>query len=270
MNAKILCTIAGRRMFWLLPAIVLSTSCAFLPTPAGHPGGGGNTAPMKGGVAVGVVVNQLGAKPLKDYERRRYADQIAAQILHQHPSLDGRIDSYAYVSRRMGKDPFKDFVKAFREHGSLAPRHRNALIESKLRRRYLMLVGISPVDEKLQLPPIVQPVPHKANGRLADYELVRYQTARVKTVELQVYDTTNGRLILREKISSTDGGKAVVNERTGKRYKGNSLLAAVTNSLGNKLRYGGNADYPQAPSKAHTLNYIWQLIAEAVPRRMRS
>ncbi len=266
MNAITRCSMAYHRVLWMLSVAVFCTSCAWI-SPSGDRGAVRER--ITGGVAVGFVVNQSGAKKLEDYERRRYADQIAGQILLAHPSLDGRIDSYAYVSRRLG-DAFSDLVSAYRHNGSLEARHRATMIESKLRRRYLILASISPVDEELQLPPVVQPVPHKANGRLADYELVRYQTARVKTVEVQVYDTTNGRLVLKEDFSSTDGGKAVVSERTGKRYKGNSLLAAVTNSLGNKLRYGGDVDYPKAPTKAHTLNYIWQLVAQGLPRRLRS
>ncbi len=267
MNAKTLSTIGTGRLLCTLAIAVFCTSCALFPSPGGEHGAAGGR--ITGGLAVGFVVNQSGAKKLKDFERRRYADQIAAQILLANPAIDGRIDSYGYVSRRLGS-AFSDVVDAYRRNGSLEPRHRATMVESKLRRRYLMLVSISPVDEKVQMPPVVQAVPHKNNGQLADYELVRYQTARIKTVEVQVYDTVNGRRVLLEEFSSTDGGKAVVNERTGKRYKGNSLLAAVTNSLGNKLRYGGNVSYPEAPSTAHTLNYIWQLIAEGLPQRIRS
>lgn len=218
-----------------------------------------------GGLAVGLVANLKGSKKLKSYERHLYADQVASHILNANPDLQGNIDSYAYVSARMGDDVFGSMADSYRMEGELSPRALQQVKQVKLRRRFLMLVSILPVNDTLQLPVGVDAVTGKSNPELSDYEDVRFQTARLKAVRVQVYDTAKARKVLDKIYTSGDENRMLATERTGRRYKGNSLLGALANSVSNRVQHASDVEHPPAPSERDTLHYIWQRIGESLP-----
>ncbi|OED37685.1 hypothetical protein AB833_22730 [Chromatiales bacterium (ex Bugula neritina AB1)] len=223
---------------------------------------------MNGGLAVGFVVNREGSPSLKAYERHLYTDQLASYILGNNPQLKGKLDSYGYVSARIGK-PFSSFINSFKMEGELSRRSVEQLKEAQLRRRFLMLVTILPVDEEIQLPVEVEGVGGLINPEIEDYEDVRYQTGRLKVVHVQVYDTKTGSKVQDQLYSSDDGNILLATERHGRRYTGNSLMGALANSVSNRISKSGN-NHPPAPSETVTLNYIWERIAKSVPGATRS
>jgi len=249
--------------------IVLCSSCTSVPgkssTLTGFKSAVFNErALLSGGLAVGFVVNSQGGSKLKPYERHRYADQLASYILRNNPGLHGNIDSYAYVSARMGT-VFNPFLDGFRLEGELGKRALEQVKQASLRRRFLMLASIYPVDDTLELPVTVDSVEGISNPELADYEDVRFQTARLKAVRLLVYDTVKGRRVLDKVYSSGDDNRVFATERTGRRYKGNSLLGALANSVSNRVRRASDVNHPPPPSEAETLKYIWRRISESLP-----
>ncbi len=222
-----------------------------------------------GGLAVGFVVNHESSKSLKSYQRHLYSDQLATFILENNPQLKGNIDSYNYVSTRIGK-PFESLINSYKLEGDLSPRALTQLKNAQLRRRFLMLVSILPVDEEIQMSVDVEPVLGAAYPEVEDYEDVRYQTGRLKAVKVQVYDTSQGRKVLDQIYSSDHGGLLLAAERNGRRYVGNSLLGAMANSVTNRIRNSGSSGHPPAPSSAATLNYIWERIAKSMPGAIAS
>jgi len=121
-----------------------SVSCAFLPPLEGESGqssigrqgsnidGVDSFAGATGGLAIGAVVSANGRDALKPYQRWRYADQLASYILHANPQLHGQVDSYEYVSKRMGK-PFANLLKSYRLTGDLDGESLDALRSAELR-----------------------------------------------------------------------------------------------------------------------------------------
>ena len=212
------------------------------------------------GLAVGFVTTSGTAAQLKPYQRARYADRLASAILEINPSLTGQVDSYTYVSARVGK-PFADIVKSYRTEGQLSQRVLRQLKTSQLRRRYLMLATILDIDKTYELPVEVTPLKGPSNPDLEDYQNVRFHTVRFKAVNVQVYDTYNGRRILDKIISSDQQDVMLASERTGRRYLGNSLLGAFANSVSNRVQGASDVDHPPAPSAEQALDYLWRQIA---------
>ena len=212
------------------------------------------------GIAVGAVVS-LGGSKLEPYQRWRYADQLASYILEANPDLKGRVDSYQYVSRRMGK-PFETLVKAYRLDGELRGAALDALTAAQLRRRHLMMVSILPVDEEIQLPPERKAVIGRLNAEVDDYYTTQYQTIRLLALQVQVYDTVTGNLVSEEIFRSDDDGVSWATERKSVEYVGNSLLATLSNSALKTIQPGA---YPKAPDRDDLIDGIWQRVAASVP-----
>lgn len=218
------------------------------------------TAVERGGLAVGFVTSTGSASALKPYQRARYTDRLASAILEMNPGLTGQVDSYSYVSARIGK-PFGDMVKSYRVEGQLSTSFLRQLKTSQLRRRYLMLGSILDIDKTYELPVEVTPLSGPSNPDLEDYQKVRFHTVRFKAVNVQVYDTYNGRKIVDEIISSDQQDVMLASERSGRRYLGNSLLGAFANSVSNRVQGGSDVDHPPAPSADVALDYLWRQIA---------
>ena len=218
------------------------------------------TAVERGGLAVGFVTTSGSASALKPYQRARYADRLASAILEMNPGLTGQVDSYSYVSARIGK-PFGDMVKSYRLEGQLSKSFLRQLKTSQLRRRYLMLASILDIDKTYELPVEVTPLSGPSNPDLKDYQNVRFHTVRFKAVNVQVYDTHNGRKIIDEIISSDQQDVMLASERSGRRYLGNSLLGALANSVSNRVQGASDTDHPRAPSADVALDYLWRQIA---------
>lgn len=224
---------------------------------------------FNGGIAVGFVVNEAGGKKLKSYQRRRYANQIAAHLLAANPQLQGRLDSYSYVAARLGPI-FPEIIERYRVENQLSNDMLQVLQQAELRRRYLLLASISPIDQQLQLAPEVKPVRGQYHPEVDDYEKVRLQTARLKTVNVTIYDTRTGQQVMDKSFSTDSDGRVIATQRSGTRYQGNSLLAAVSNSVRNRLHRDSSDGYPPAPSVAETLNFLWGEIARSVPKNVTS
>ncbi|MEM7257799.1 MAG: hypothetical protein AAF404_10460, partial [Pseudomonadota bacterium] len=216
------------------------------------------------GLAVGFVVNSGQTSGLKDHQRIRYTDKLASAILELNPGLQGRLDSQAYVAARVGK-PMADLIKSFRLEGDLSARAMQQLYDAQLRRRYLMLATISPIDQVIELQADVKPRSGPANYNVEDYEDVRLHTVRLKAVRVQTYDLVARSKIQDETYSSDDQDTMLATEIEGRRYVGNSLLAAIANGFSNRIRYGGDLDHPVAPGRDLTLDHLWRQIAANLP-----
>jgi len=269
---------------------LFATSCAFLPghyhghdhgpghTSADHAGGvhggsgdgygygGGARAEVpESGLAIGAVVAAQGRSALKPYKHWRHADRLASHILNANPHMQGRIDSYEYVSKRMGA-PFKELVKSYRLNGDLDAEALNAVRSAQLRRRYLMMVSILPNEETIELSPDKEAVIGRLNEDVDDYYDVRYQTIRLASVRVQVYDTVSGQKLSDDIFRSDDGGVSLAAERNSRKYVGNSIVATISNSATNGFR---ESEYPPAPANDTVYNYLWGRIARGVPGGVR-
>lgn len=217
-----------------------------------------------GGLAVGFVTNHEELPALQPYQRSRYANKLASAVLEYNLGMRGLVDSYGYVSARVGQ-PFGDIVQSYRREGDLGPRAMARLTAAKLRRRYLMLATISPVDEKIELPADIAPVVGSHNPDVDDYQDVSLQTVRLKAVRVQIYDAHAGVKVSETTFSSDDQNIMLATERSGTRYLGNSLLGALANSVSNRVRRSSDVAHPPAPSSEQTLDFLWRRIAQALP-----
>jgi hypothetical protein len=220
------------------------------------------------GLAVGFVVNSGATAALKPYERRRYADKLASAILEYNPGLTGMLDSYGYVSARVGKG-FSELINSYRLEGELSNRALRQIETAQLRRRYLMLATIAPVDEVFELPAEVQPRQGPSNYEIDDYENVRLHTVRLNLVRVEVYDTRGGQKIFEQEYSSDDQNSMLATEEGGVRYVGNSLLAALANGVSNRIKHGSDLKHPKAPAKDLTLDQLWRQVAQSLPGAIR-
>lgn len=225
------------------------------------------TALARNGLAIGVVVNSGGSAALKGHERRRYSDKLASAVLEFNPGLAGNLDSYAYVSARVGK-PFNNLVNSYRLEGDLSERALSQFSDAKLRRRYLALATISAIDKVVELPAEVTPRSGPANYNLGDYEDVKMHTVRLKAVRVQIYDLLARRKISDDVYSSDDQDTMLASKSQGRRYVGNSLLAAIANGVSNRIRHGGDLNHPKAPGRDMTLDYLWRRIAQNLPKAL--
>ena len=91
------------------------------------------------------------------------------------------------------------------------------------------------MDEIIELPAEVEPLTGSTHPQPADYERVRLQTMRLNAARVQVYDTWQGRKVLDQIVRSDDKNRMFATERSGVRYKGNSLVGALANSLSNRI-----------------------------------
>jgi len=66
-------------------------------------------------------------------------------------------------------------------------------------------------------------------------------------------------------VRSDDGGRTLANESRSRKYVGNSVLAAISNSISNGLNGTVNGAYPAPPDREAVLNRIWNSIATQVP-----
>jgi hypothetical protein len=223
-----------------------------------------SSAVVRDGLAVGFVVNSGSSGALKEHERRRYADKLASAILDVNPSLSGKLDSYEYVSARVGK-PMSDLINSYRLEGDLSRRAMSQFHNAQLRRRYLMLVTISPIDQVVELQAEVKAKSGPANYDLEDYEDIRLHTVRLNAVRVQVYDLRAQSKIQDQTYSSDDQNTMLATETEGRRYVGNSLLAALANGVSNRIRHGGDLDHPEAPGRNVTLDHLWRQVAQSLP-----
>lgn len=219
------------------------------------------------GLVVGAVVNDSGLESLKGYERWRYADQIASHILGANPHLEGHIDSYQYAAKRVGK-PFSSLIASYRLEGDLSRRALEAFQQAELRRSLMLLVTILPGEEKENLDPKVEALTGNINNNLDDYYDVEYQTIRTLAVRAQVYDTASGRKVFEQVYRSDDNGKTLANERSTRKYVGNSVLAALSNAARNGVKSGGEG-FPPAPKKDDVLTFIWSRVGFTLPGELR-
>lgn len=243
------------------------TSCALWPEPDAVDANGnwpGHRSSGVGGLAVGFVVNSGGGAALKAHQRQRYSDKLASAILEENPEMSGNLDSYAYVSARVGK-PFAGLVNSYRLEGTLSPRAIDQLHAAQLRRRYLLLATIAPIDQIVELPAEVRPRSGPANLDVEDYQDVRLHTVRLKAVKIEVYDLLARRKMMEKILSSDDQNSMLATQSGGQRYVGNSLLAAIANSVGNRIRHGGDLKYPGAPDQQRTLDHLWRQVARSLP-----
>ena len=241
---------------------VLSSCSWFFSSDFDSDGGGGNFSVdfSNGGLAIGTVVAANGRKALKPFERWRYADQLASHVLLANPDLEGKVDSYEYVSRRVGK-PFASLVQGYRLEGDLSQQAIEQFRQFELRRKYLLMATITPLEQEIQLPPDRVQIPGDLNKEVEDYEEVRYQTVRLASVRVQLYDTESATKIAEREFRSDDNGVSIATERESRKYVGNSLLATLSNIATDP---NGDGKYPPAPSRDVVLNYIWERIAEAI------
>jgi len=192
----------------------------------------------KDGLAIGFVVRSHGSVALKAYERSNHAYDIARNILAANPRLRGNLSGYRYVSQRVGKH-FKSFVDRYRLEGDLSRSALGDLKRAQLQRRFLLLG-------------------------------VRLQTMRLNAVKVQVYDTWQGRKVLEQVVRSDDKNRMFATERSGVRYKGNSLMGALANSVSNRIAHTSDIRHPPPPNKRDALNFLWRRIAQAVPGSLTS
>jgi len=223
----------------------------------------------KDGLAVGFVVKSHGSAALKAYERSNHAYDIARNILAANPRLRGNLSGYRYVSQRVGKN-FKSFIDRYRLEGDLSRSALNDLKRAQLQRRFLLLATLAPLDEIIELPPEVEPIVGSSNPQTGDYERVRLQTMRLNAVKVQVYDTWRGRKVLEQIVRSDDKNRMFATERSGVRYKGNSLMGALANSVSNRIAHTSDIRHPPPPNKRDALNFLWRRIAQSVPGSLTS
>lgn len=252
------------RTIALSVAIVSLVSCG--KNPRGWSTSGSST--VQDGLAVGFVVNSGQSAALKGHERRRYSDKLASAILEFNPSLTGNLDSYEYVAARVGK-PFSDLINSYRLEGDLSSRALNQFHSAQLRRRYLMLATILPVDEVIELRAEVNPKSGPSNFEVEDYEDVRLQTVRLREVQVQVYDLIARRKIRDLKYGSDNQDTMLAAETEGRRYVGNSLFAALANGVSNRIQHGGDLTHPKAPGGDMTLDHLWRQVAQSLPGALK-
>lgn len=245
----------------LLAIVALGVGCAHDPADQSSSFQSGSYAD---GIAVGFVVNSGATSALKPYERQRYTDKLASAILELNPDLTGRLDSYGYVSARVGKG-FSELINSYRLEGELSNRALRQIETAQLRRRYLMLATIAPVDQVVELPAEVRPRPGPSNYELDDYEQVRLHTVRLNLIRIEVYDTRGGQKVFEEEFSSDDQNTMLATEEGGVRYVGNSLLAAIANGVSNRIRHGSDLKHPKAPGRDVTLDHLWLQVAKSLP-----
>lgn len=250
--------IARRKALILIGATMLVGCSSSITRPVSGP------TLSSDGLAVGFITKSGKGTALKPYQRSRYADRLASSILASNPGLRGRVDSYAYVSARIGS-PFNDVINSYRLEGDLSPRSLVQLKSAQLRRRYLMLATISDIDEAIELPVDVNPVVGPSNPEVDDYQDVRFQTVRLKAIRVQMYDTHSASKIMDKIYSSDDRDIMLATERSGRRYVGNSLLGAFANSVSNRVKRASDVEHPPAPTSEQTLDYLWGQIAQDLP-----
>ena len=246
-------------------SVFVLSSCSWIFTDdfGGDGGSVGRGFPVdfsNGGLALGAVVNGRGRPALKPFERWRYADQLASHILLANPELEGQVDSYEYVSRRVGQ-PFASLVQGYRLEGDLSSRAIEQFRQHQLRRKYLMMVTITPLDQEIPLTPDREEVAGNLNKEVQDYYEERYQTIRLASVRVQVYDTESAAKVADREFRSDDNGVALATERQSKKYVGNSILAKLSNIATDP---NGEGKHPKAPSREVVLNYIWERVAESI------
>ena len=216
------------------------------------------------GLIVGAVVNAEGRSSLEAYERWRYADQLASRILKTNPELSGSVDSYQYLSKRVGK-PLGLILKKFRLDGELDDSALETLKSAQLRRRYLLLASIQPEEESVQLKPQSEPVVGPVNRSVHDYHDEKRLTVLFASVRVQIYDTFSGRKIFDDTIRSDDGGRILAAENSYREYVGNSIFASISNSIANGLTGSAGGAYPAPPERDDVLVFLWERVAEKLP-----
>jgi len=216
------------------------------------------------GLVVGAVVNAPGRPVLRSFERWRYADQLASRILDSNPELSGSVDSYEYLSRRVGA-PLSSLLQSFRLEGDLSERALHAFKHAELRRRYLMMVTILPEEQSFPLKPDIKPVVGQMNREVQDYYDLNRQTILLTAVRVQVYDTVSARMVSSAVIRSDDGGRMLATENSSRKYVGNSLLASISNSVSNALNGSISGAYPKPPKHDDVLERIWTRVAAQLP-----
>ncbi len=252
--------------FAVAASIALLSACAF--SPSERDDSGLSIDFSRDGLAVGAVVHATGRPALQPFERWRHADQLASHILYSNPQLEGQVDSYEYVAKRVG-EPFNSLVQSYRLEGDISSRALQVFSEKKLRRRYLMMVSILPIEESIELQPDAQPVVGRMNRSVEDYFDMKYQTIRLAALRVQVYDTVAARKVADRVFRTDDKGVSLATTRHRRRYVGNSLLAALANSVTNGFRDSGSAQYPAAPSIDDVMNYLWRGVASSLPGAVR-
>ena len=221
-------------------------------------------AAAPGGLIVGAVMHAPGREALKPFERRRYADQLATSILTANPELSGSIDSYEYLSLRIGA-PLGSLLNGYRAGGDFSPAALEALKTAQLRRRYLMMVSILPEEQSFPLKPDVEPVIGRLNREIPDYRDQSRQTILLTAVRVQVFDTITARKISDNIVRSDDGGQILANEYKSRQYVGNSVIASISNAVSNALRKTPEGKYPPPPARDDVLRHIWTRVAVQLP-----
>jgi len=219
-----------------------------------------NGFPPEDGIAVGAIVSAGASSTLKSYQRWKYSDQLASHMLSSNPELRGRVDSYQYVSKRIGK-PYGAILEGYRLEGDLTSNALQQIQGYKLRRRFLLLASILPYEETTQLPPERKVVTGRLNPEVKDYYDVRYQTIRDLAVKIHVYDTVLGQKVFEDVFHSAQTGKSLATEKQSRKYEGNSLLGAVTNTAANGFK---DPAHPKPPRRDDVLQYIWSFAATDV------
>jgi len=259
------------RKYGLIACLISVTACSVRPTTNTpvfkHPSYNAESL-AQDGLAVGFVVKTQGASALKPYERSKHAYNLAGNILSSNPRLRGKLSGYRYVSQRLGQS-FASFVDRYRLEDGLSRSALNELKDRRLERRFLLLATIRPLDEIIELPPEIETVVGSTNTDVQDYERVRLQTIRLNEVHVRVYDTWRGRKVLDQLVRSDDNNRMFATQRTGTRYKGNSLLGALANSVSNGIARS-DISHPPPPNKQDALNFLWQRIAQSVPGSLTS
>lgn len=229
------------------------------------PNGYENGFPPEDGIAIGAVVRAGGDSTLKNYQRWKYSDQIASHMLASNPELQGRVDSYKYVSKRIG-NPYGAILEGYRLEGDLTSNALQQIQGYKLRRRFLLLASILPYEETTELPPERKVVTGRLNPEVEDYYDVRYQTIRDLAVKIHVYDTVSGHKVFEDVFHSAQTGKSLATEKKSRKYEGNSVLGAFSNTAANGFK---DPSHPKPPRKDDVLQYIWSFAATDVVGSVR-
>jgi len=181
-------------------------------------------------------------------------------MLASNPELRGRVDSYKYVSKRIGK-PYGALLDGFRLEGDLTDKALQQIQDYKLRRRFLLLASILPYEETSQLPPARKVVTGRLNPEVKDYYDVRYQTIRDLAVKIHVYDIVSGSKVFEDVFHSAQTGKSLATEKKARKYEGNSVLGAVSNTAANGFK---EPSHPRPPRRDDVLQYIWSFAAKDI------
>ena len=246
------------------------TACSFRPSKQSipavqHPSYNAESL-AQDGMAVGFVIRTQDAPALKPYERSKHAYNLAGNILSSNPGLRGKLSGYRYFSQRLGKS-FGSFVNQYRQNNGLSKSALQELKNHRLERRFLLLATIQPLDEVIELPPEITPVAGSSNHDVKDYERVRLQTVRLNAVHVRVYDTWRGNIVLDQVVRSDEQNLMIATERSGIRYRGNSLLGELANSVSNR---DSDVTHPPPPDKRDALDFLWRRFAQSVPGSMAS